>query len=165
LSAARSSSSNLNAPQREAIAGPPGAVLFACNMNAIRSPMASAILRHLTARRIYVRSAGVRPGEPDPFAIAVMDEIGIDIAKHRPVTIEELEDTSFDLIITLAPEAHHKALELTRTMAVEVEYWPTMDPSAASGNRAQILAAYRGVRDQLFERIKVRFGLAAPPQA
>jgi protein-tyrosine-phosphatase len=165
LSAAQSSSSNLEAASRETIAGPPSAVLFACNMNAIRSPMASAILRHLTSKRLYVRSAGVRPGEPDPFAIAVMDEIGIDIAKHRPVTIEELEDTSFDLIVTLAPEAHHKALELTRTMAVEVEYWPTIDPSAAGGNREQILEAYRAVRDQLFERIKARFGLSAPPQA
>jgi protein-tyrosine-phosphatase len=165
LSAAQSSSSDLEAPARKAIAGLPGAVLFACNMNAVRSPMASAILRYLTGGRIYVRSAGVRSGEADPFAIAVMDEIGIDIAKHRPVTIEDLEDTSFDLIVTLAPEAHHKALELTRTMAVEVEYWPTMDPSAASGNREQILSAYRAVRDQLFERIKTRFGLGAPPQA
>jgi protein-tyrosine-phosphatase len=165
LSAAHSSSSNLEAPARETIAGLPNAVLFACDMNAIRSPMASAILRHLTGKRIYVRSAGVRRGEADPFAIAIMDEIGIDIAKHRPVTIEELEDTTFDLIVTLTPEAHHKALELTRTMAVEVEYWPTMDPSAAAGNREQILSAYRAVRDQLFERIKARFGLAVAPQA
>jgi protein-tyrosine-phosphatase len=107
----------------------PHAVLFACNLNAIRSPMAAAILRHLAGKRIYVRSAGVRPGEVDPFAIMAMDEIGIDIAKHQPRAIEELADTSFDLIISLAPEAHHKALELTRTMAVDVEYWPTMDPS------------------------------------
>jgi protein-tyrosine-phosphatase len=165
LSAAYPSSSDLETSAHETIAGLPNAVLFACNMNAIRSPMASAILRHLTGRRIYVRSAGVRPGEADPFAIGVMDEIGIDIAKHTPVAIEELEDTTFDLIVTLAPEAHHKALELTRTMAVEVEYWPTMDPSAAGGNREQILEAYRSLRDQLFERIKARFGLAAPPQA
>ena len=143
----------------------PQAVLFACNMNAIRSPMAAAILRHLTGRRIYCRSAGVRPGEIDPFAIAVMDEIGIDIANHQPRSIEDLEDTSFDLIVTLAPEAHHKALELTRTMAVDVEYWPTMDPSAATGNREQILGNYRAVRDTLFQRIKSRFALIAPPQA
>ncbi len=143
----------------------PQAVLFACNMNAIRSPMAAGILHFLAGKRIYVRSAGVRSGEPNGFAIAAMDEIGIDISKHRPVSIEDLEDTSFDLIVTLAPEAHHKALEFTRTMAVDVEYWPTLDPSAASGNREQILEVYRAVRDQLFERIKARFALTGAPQA
>lgn len=127
--------------------------------------MAAAILRFLAGNRIYVRSGGVRPGEPDPFAIAAMEEIGIDIAKHKPRAVEDLEDTSFDLIVTLAPEAHHKALELTRTMAVDVEYWPTMDPSAATGNREQIMAGYRAVRDQLFERIKARFAFSGIPQA
>ncbi len=127
--------------------------------------MAAAILRHLVGKRAYVRSAGVKPGEPDPFAIAAMDEIGIDMTRHEPRSIEDLDDASFDLIVTLAPEAHHKALEFTRTMAVDVEYWPTLDPSAAAGNREQILQSYRAVRDQLFERIKARFGLAAAPQA
>jgi protein-tyrosine-phosphatase len=143
----------------------PQAVLFACNQNAIRSPMAASILRYLIGKRIYVQSAGVRPGETDPFAIAVMDEIGIDMARHQPQSIEDLEDSTFDLIVTLAPEAHHKALEFTRTMAVDVEYWPTIDPSAAAGNREQILQSYRAVRDQLFERIKARFGLSGTPQA
>jgi protein-tyrosine-phosphatase len=143
----------------------PQAVLFACKHNAIRSPMAAAILRYLVGKRMYVQSAGVRSGETDPFAIAVMDEIGIDMARHQPQTIEDLEDTTFDLIVTLAPEAHHKALEFTRTMAVDVEYWPTIDPSAAAGNREQILQSYRAVRDQLFERIKARFGLSGAPQA
>jgi protein-tyrosine-phosphatase len=143
----------------------PHAVLFACNMNAIRSPMAAAILRFLAGKQIYVQSAGVRAGEIDPFAVAAMEEIGIDIGKHRPATIEDLEDTTFDLIVTLAPEAHHKALEMTRTMAAQVEYWPTMDPSAAAGNREQILDAYRAVRDQLFEKIKARFAFATAPQA
>ncbi len=146
-------------------AEPPRAVLFACKHNAIRSPMAAGILRFLVGKRIYVRSAGVRLGEPDPFAAAVMDEIGIDMTKHRPCLIDDLDDTSFDLIVTMAPEAHHRALELTRTMAVDVEYWPTLDPSAAAGNREQILQAYRDVRDQLFERIKARFDLSGAPQA
>ncbi len=139
----------------------PGSVLFACTMNAIRSPMAAAILRHLAGRRSYVRSAGVRAGEHDPFVNAVMDEIGIDMSTHTPHTIAELHDTSFDVIITLSPEAHHQALELTRTMAVEVEYWPTFDASLAGfqGSREQVLEAYRSVRDQLFNRIKVRFQL------
>ena len=136
----------------------PGAVLFACSHNVVRSPMAEAILKRLAGDRIYVQSAGVRPGEPDPFAIAVMQEIGIDISKHRPRAIADLHDTSFDLIVTLSPEAHHKALELTRTLAAEVEYWPTADPTAVEGSREQRLNAYREVRDQLAERIKARFG-------
>jgi protein-tyrosine-phosphatase len=127
--------------------------------------MAAAILRYLVGKRMYVQSAGVRPGEIDPFAIAAMDEVGIDMARHQPQSIEDLEDTTFDLIVTLAPEAHHKALEFTRTMAVDVEYWPTIDPSAAAGNREQILQSYRAVRDQLFERIKARFCLSGAPQA
>jgi protein-tyrosine-phosphatase len=141
----------------------PGAVLFACTLNSIRSPMAAAILKHLTGRRAYVESAGVRPGERDPFVLSVMDEIGIDMSGHVPHAINDLQDTSFDLIITLSPEAHHQALELTRTMAVDVEYWPTLDPSFVMGNREQILASYRTVRDQLFNRIKQRFGLAGGP--
>lgn len=143
----------------------PRAVLFACTMNVIRSPMAAAILRHLAGSRIYVESAGVRAGEPDPFVQEVMNEIGIDLSRHRPRTLRELDDTTFDLIITLSPEAHHQALELTRTMAVDVEYWPTLDVSlvAEVGNRAQILEAYRSVRDSLFNRIKERFQLTGGP--
>ncbi|MFM9848120.1 MAG: low molecular weight phosphatase family protein [Hyphomicrobiaceae bacterium] len=143
----------------------PGAVLFACTMNAVRSPMAAAILRHLGGRSVYVESAGVRAGEPDPFVTTVMEEIGIDVTKHTPHTLADLHDTSFDLIITLSPEAHHQALELTRTMAVEVEYWPTMDATATHGlgSREQILQAYRDVRDSLFRRIKQRFGFEGGP--
>ena len=143
----------------------PGAVLFACTTNTVRSPMAAAILRHLAGRGAYVESAGVRPDSPDAFAAAVMEEIGIDISHHTPHTLRELHDTSFDLIITLSPEAHHQALELTRTMAVEVEYWPTFDATLmiGHGSREQILEAYRGVRDGLFTRIKQRFGLEGGP--
>ena len=109
----------------------PNAVLFACTLNAVRSVMASAILRHLKGRQIYVESAGVKAGEPDPFVAVVMEEIGIDTSRHRPQTIEDLHDTSFDLVVSLSPEAHHQALELTRTMAVDVEYWPTHDATIA----------------------------------
>ena len=139
----------------------PQAVLFACGLNSVRSPMAAGLFRQLMGRSIYVGSAGVRKGELDPFAVAVMEELGIDIAKHRPMTFEEFDDwegLNFDLIVTLAPEAHHKALELTRTLAAEVEYWPTADPSAIEGTREQRLAAYREVRDQLIGRIRERFG-------
>jgi protein-tyrosine-phosphatase len=139
----------------------PQAVLFACSRNSIRSPMAAALFKHLFGRTTYVASAGVRHGEIDPFAVAAMEEAGLDIGKHRPMTFEELEDwegLNFDLIITLAPEAHHKALELTRTLAADVEYWPTPDPAIASeGSREQRLDAYRAVRDQLMTRIKQRF--------
>ena len=143
----------------------PGAVLFVCTMNSVRSPMAAAILRHLAGRRLYVQSAGVRAGGSDVFAVAAMEEIGIDIAHHAPRTLHDLHDTSFDLIVTLSPEAHHQALELTRTMAVEVEYWPTFDATMmiGHGSREQVLQAYRGVRDGLFRRIKQRFGLEGGP--
>ena len=138
----------------------PQAVLFACGRNSVRSPMAAALFKQLFGRTIYVASAGVRHGELDPFAVAAMEEAGLDIAKHRPMTFEELEDwegLNFDLIITLAPEAHHKALDLTRTLAADVEYWPTPDPAVADGNREQRLEGYRAVRDQLMARIKARF--------
>ena len=138
----------------------PQAVLFACGLNSVRSPMAAGLFRHMFGRTTYVGSAGVRRGELDPFAVAAMDEIGLDIAKHRPMTFEELEDwegLNFDLIVTLAPEAHHKALDLTRTIAADVEYWPTPDPTIAEGSREQRLDAYRAVRDQLARRIKERF--------
>jgi protein-tyrosine-phosphatase len=142
----------------------PQAVLFACGLNSVRSPMAAGLFRDMFGKTTYVASAGVRKGELDPFAIAALDETGIDIARHRPMTFEELEDwegLNFDLIITLSPEAHHKALELTRTLAAEVEYWPTPDPTAIEGTREQRMAAYRDVRDQLLERIRTRF--AAQP--
>ncbi|HBR26857.1 MAG TPA: hypothetical protein DD732_07480 [Rhizobiales bacterium] len=125
--------------------------------------MAAAILKHLAGSRVYVGSAGVRVGEPDPFAVAVMEELGIDMSKHKPVTLAGVHDTSFDLIVTLAPEAHHKALQLAEGFAVDVEYWPTQDPTLASGSREQILAAYRAVRDSLFAKIKARFPLTGAP--
>jgi protein-tyrosine-phosphatase len=139
----------------------PQAVLFACGLNSVRSPMAAALLKQMLGGRLYVGSAGVRKGELDAFAAAAMDEIGIDIAAHKPMTFEELEDLeglNFDLIVTLSPEAHHKALELTRTLAAEVEYWPTADPTAIEGSREQRMSAYREVRDQLLQRIRARFG-------
>lgn len=138
----------------------PQAVLFACGLNSIRSPMAAAMLKQMLGRTLYVASAGVRKGELDGFAVAAMEEIGIDIAKHRPMTFEELDEwegLNFDLIVTLAPEAHHKALDLTRTMAADVEYWPTPDPTAVEGSREQRLDAYREVRDGLLARIRERF--------
>ena len=141
----------------------PQSVLFACGMNAIRSPMAAGLLRQLFGKTLYVASAGVQKGYLDPLAVAVMEEVGVDIARHKPTTFEELdglEGLNFDLIVTLSPPAHHKALELTRTNAVAVEYWPTADPTVVEGNRGQRLDAYRAVRDDLMAHIRARFGQA-----
>jgi protein-tyrosine-phosphatase len=142
----------------------PHAVLFACGLNSVRSPMAAGLFKQMIGRASYVASAGVRKDELDRFAVAALEEVGIDISRHRPMTFDELEDwegLNFDLIVTLSPEAHHKALELTRTIAADVEYWPTPDPTAIEGTREQRLSAYREVRDQLTERIKTRFGWQA----
>jgi protein-tyrosine-phosphatase len=135
----------------------PSSVLFACSFNSIRSPMAASMLRRLHPRRIFVDSVGVREGHIDPFAVAVMAEIGIDIAAHEAKSFDGLEDTSFDLVVSLTPEAQHTAVELTRTMACELEFWPTYDPAAVEGSREERLVAYRAVRDFLRQRILERF--------
>jgi protein-tyrosine-phosphatase len=132
-------------------------------MNALRSPMAEAMLKLMHGRRVFVDSVGVRRGELDPFAVAVMDEIGVDISRHRAKTFDQLEDTSFDLIISLSPEAHHRALEMTRTMACEVEFWNMLDPSIVEGSRETRLEAYRQVRDTLMRRLRERFPMFAAP--
>ena len=135
----------------------PSAVLFACTMNAIRSPMAAAIMHHQSGHKIYVASAGIAAGDPDPFVGMIMDEIGIDLKKHRPHSFEDLEDSAFDLLITLSPEAKHRADDMSRTMAIEVENWVVADPSTTQGSREQILDAYRMVRDDLVKRVTERF--------
>ena len=130
-------------------------MLFVCRHNAIRSPMAAALARarHPT---IYSRSAGIEAGEPDPFAVEVMRELEVDLSRRRPRSLAELADTGFDLVVTLAPEAHHHVLDLARTQSFEVEYWPTLDPSATGGSREQILESYRVCRDGLAKRIDAR---------
>jgi protein-tyrosine-phosphatase len=139
-------------------------VLFACTLNAVRSPMAEAYLKHLHGKQLYVDSVGLKPSELDGFAVAVMDELGFDLKKHKPKTFDQLEDTSFDLIITLSPEAHHKALEWARHMAAEVEYWPTFDATAIEGDRERKLGAYREVRDLIMKRIRERFPALLKPE-
>ncbi|MDK1384317.1 low molecular weight phosphatase family protein [Sinorhizobium sp. 8-89] len=134
----------------------PRSILFMCGMNAIRSPMAEALAKAALPKGTYVASAGVRQGERDPFVDVVLAEVGLTIGRHQPRTLDELEDDYFDIIVTLAPEAHHVALELTRSMAVDVVYWPTPDPTVATGTREQIVAAYRAVRDHLAALITSR---------
>ncbi len=143
----------------------PGAVLFACNFNRVRSPMAEALLKRVLGDRIYVDSCGLRANtDPDasavdPFVETVMAELSCDLTDHRPKTFDALEDGSFDLIVSLTPEAQHRAVELTRGRAAEIEYWPTLDPTLAEGAREARLTAYREVRDALAARIVERFGL------
>jgi protein-tyrosine-phosphatase len=139
----------------------PSAVLFACTHNALRSPMAAGLMRHYHGRHVWVQSVGVHKGELDPFAVQVMDEIGIDISTHKPSRFEDLEDSFFDLIVSLSPEAHHHALEMTRNMSCDALYWPTLDPSLIDGSRESRLEEYRAVRDQLRHRILQRFPLTA----
>jgi protein-tyrosine-phosphatase len=131
-------------------------VLFVCGRNAVRSPMARTLTESLFPAKFFTASAGVTAGERDPFVDAVLAEIGLSLGNHRPRSFEELEDLNFDLAVTLSPEAHHRMLELTRTSAIAVEYWPTLDPTLATGSREQILSAYRGVRDRLAARIRHR---------
>jgi len=140
----------------------PSAVLFACNMNAIRSPMAEGILKFLHGERIYIDSVGVRPGEINGYCLTVMDEIGIDMSQHKAKSFDDLDDSYFDLVIPLSPGAQHNAIEMTRVMACEVEFWNTFDPSLVeSEDRETVLDAFRTVRDQLMQRIKARFPLSA----
>ena len=136
----------------------PRSVLFMCGMNAVRSPMAEQLARRVLPDGVFVASAGVRAGERDPFVDMLLAEEGLSLGERMPRTIDDLEDDYFDLIVTLSPQAHHAALELTRTMAVEVEYWPTPDPTTIDGTRDQIMAAYRDVRERLKARIERRFG-------
>ena len=121
--------------------------------------MAEGILKHLLGHRIFVDSVGVRPGDLDPFAVQVMDEIGVDIARHLPKSFEDLEDDSFDEVISLSPEAQHRAVDMTRVMACDVHFWHTFDPTIVEGSRENRLDAYRQVRDQLMRRIKEHFDI------
>ncbi len=145
------------------VADLPGAVLFSCSQNAIRSPMAEAIMKHYYGHKVFVDSCGVRAGERDDFIIQVLDEIGVDVSRHKSKTFDDLVDSSFDLVITLSPEAHHRAMEMTRTNAIDVIYWPTIDPSLTAGSRDQILDGYRACRDNLVKRMRLQFGETGMP--
>jgi protein-tyrosine-phosphatase len=141
----------------------PGAILFACNFNRVRSPIAEGLMKLMFGQRVYADSCGLRQDEeeaPDPFVVAVMDELGVDVSGHRPKTFDAVDD-SFDLVVSLTPEAQHRAVELARHSAVELEYWPTHDPTLAIGSRDAVLAAYRETRDALAARIRERFGRTA----
>ena len=141
----------------------PPSVLFACSHNAIRSPMAEALAKRLYGNTAFLDSVGVHAGETDNFAVAVLDEIGVDLHKHHGKSFDDVDPSEFDLIVTLSPEAHHRALEFTRSASTDVEYWPIPDPSAVEGSRDSRLEAYRRTRDMILTRLKVRFGAPSGP--
>jgi protein-tyrosine-phosphatase len=139
----------------------PDAVLFACNLNTVRSPVAAALMRHRFGARVFVESCGLRPGEGiDLFAAEVMAEAGFDMRGHQPKGFEAITDGSFDLVVSLTPQAHHRATELARGRAVELEYWPVADPTEGEGPREQRIQAYRDMRTELNRRIAERFPLS-----
>ena len=143
--------------------GVPASLLFACSENSVRSPMAEALAKRLYGQASYINSVGVRASMVDGMAAAALDELGIDVHRHHAKTFDDVDPSSFDLIVTLSPEAHHQALEFTRGTAAEVEYWPVMDPSAVEGSREMRLSAYRSTRDQILARLKARFGAPSGP--
>ena len=146
----------------------PGSVLFCCDHNAIRSPMAEAVMKRLYGRLAYVQSAGVRNDmEVDGFAIAVCAEIGVELSRHRTRSFDEMRDwgddlLAFDLVIALSPASQRHAQELSRHGHLAVEYWAIMDPSGMGGNREARLGFYRQTRDQIIARMTARFG--PPPE-
>ena len=146
----------------------PQAVLFCCDHNAVRSPMAEGLMKQLYGQRAYVQSAGVKKDmEIDGFSVAVCAEMGIELSRHRSRSFEEMQDQGddlgqYDLIIALSPASKLQALELTRTSHVTVEFWPIIDPTALGEGREAKLAAYRQARDQIKDRMIERFG---PPTA
>ncbi|QHQ35348.1 low molecular weight phosphatase family protein [Algicella marina] len=141
----------------------PTSVLFCCDYNSVRSPMAEGIMKKLHGKKIYVQSAGVRHElEIDGFSIAVCDEIGVELTRHRSRSFEEMEEwgdeiDSYDLIVALSPASLRKAQEYTRHHALEVEYWPIFDPTGLGETREEKLASYRQSRDQILSKIKERF--------
>ena len=145
----------------------PQSVLFCCDHNAARSPMAEGIMKKFYGTDAYVQSAGVKGDmEVDGFSIAVCEEIGVELARHRTRSFDEMEQwgddlSSFDLIVALSPASQRKALELTRVFHLDVIYWPIMDPSGLGETREAKLEAYRQTRDQIITHLKQRWG---PPR-
>ncbi|MDC0196363.1 low molecular weight phosphatase family protein [Gammaproteobacteria bacterium] len=135
----------------------PSSVLFACTMNSVRSVMAEGILKKICGEKIYIDSVGKQAGDKNGYMIQVMAEIGIDLSNHRSKTFVSLDDTSFDMIISLSPEAQHAAVELTRWMSCELIYWPTFDPDAIRGRRETRLEGFRKIRDDLIDKIETKF--------
>ncbi len=142
----------------------PQSVLFCCDHNAIRSPMAEGMMKKFYGTETYVQSAGVyNDMEIDGFSVAVCHELDIELARHRSRSFDEMQEwgddlSGFDLVVALSPGAQRKALDLTRYFHLDVEYWPIMDPSGMGEEREAKLARYRETRDQIRDRMIARFG-------
>ncbi len=145
----------------------PQSVLFCCDHNAVRSPMAEGIMKKFYGSECYIQSVGVRNDmEIDGFAIAVCQEIDVELSRHRSRSFDEMEQwgddlSSFDLVIALSPASQRRALELTRFFHLDVEYWPILDPTGLGEGREAKLESYRQTRDQIIGRLTARWG---PPQ-
>jgi protein-tyrosine-phosphatase len=142
----------------------PHSVLFCCDHNAVRSPMAEGLMKKFYGQTVYVQSAGVHNDlEIDGFAVSVCEELGVELSRHRSRSFEEMQQwgddlSGFDLIIALSPASQRLALDMTRHYHLEVEYWPIMDPTGLGEAREAKLAAYRQTRDQIVRRMQDRFG-------
>jgi protein-tyrosine-phosphatase len=135
----------------------PRSILFCCTLNAVRSPMAEGLARAMLPQSVYVDSAGLSTQLLDGFAVAAMQEIGIDIRDHNTQSFDDIRCDEFEMIVALSPESYARAVELTRAMAVEVVHWPIDDPTAAGGPREQRLSAYRATRDAIRQEIRRHF--------
>ena len=142
----------------------PQSILFCCDHNAVRSPMAEGIMKKLYGTGTYVQSVGViNDLEIDGFSIAVCDEIGVELSRHRSRSFDEMERwgddlSSFDLIVALSPASQRRALELTRLFHLTVEYWPILDPTGIGETREMKLASYRQTRDQILSKLREKWG-------
>ena len=142
----------------------PQSVLFCCDHNAVRSPMAEGIMKKFYGTGTYVQSVGVMNDlEIDGFAIAVCEELGIELSRHRSRSFDEMQAwgddlSSFDLIIALSPASQRRALDLTRLFHLTVEYWPIMDPTGLGETREAKLVSYRQTRDQIVDQLSRRWG-------
>jgi protein-tyrosine-phosphatase len=133
-------------------------LLFVCNYNSVRSPIAECLAKDIFGDRVFIDSIGIQEEllEINPFAISVMEEAGLILLNHKPKHFEDLNDTSFDLIICLSAEAEEKMKSLTRGYDIKIELWETDDPSGVKGNRENIMSAFREMRDELKTRIEER---------
>ena len=138
--------------------GQVGAILFACNINAVRSAMAEAMVKHAFPGKVFVDSCGVTPGIQDGFATAVMREIGLDISAHEPKSFDDLDSGFYDVIISFSPEAHDAARALTQNMDCDTLYWPVDNLANLTGSREEMLRAYRHVRDDIRRKLSLYFG-------
>ena len=121
-------------------------------------------MKKLYGTECYVLSAGVKSDmEVDGFAVAVCQELDIELSRHRARSFDEMQDwgddlSGFDLVVALSPASQRRALDLTRFYHLDVEYWPIMDPSGIAEDREAKLGIYRLIRDQIKERMIARFG-------